>query len=105
LNLYAHARFPEDLAFVHNLLGAYSRKETYDAAAADRLLRQYWFYDPQLRSMLFERLSQQGRLYPELAEIRAANPGIVNGQFDQALASNPAAVQFAAGGGSVALAF
>jgi Tfp pilus assembly protein PilF len=95
LNQYAHARFPEDLAFVHNLLDAYSRKETYDAGAADRLLRQYWFYDPQLRSMLFERLWQQGRLYPELAEIRAANPGIVNGQPDQALASNPAAVQFA----------
>ncbi|MGA3042647.1 MAG: tetratricopeptide repeat protein [Bryobacteraceae bacterium] len=45
--------------------------------------------------MLFERLWRQGRLYPELAEIRAANPGIVNGHFDQALASNPAAVQFA----------
>jgi tetratricopeptide (TPR) repeat protein len=96
LNLYAHARFPEDMAFVHNLLGAYTRRETFDAAAAEGLLRQYWFYDPQLRSMLFEGLSRQGRLYPELAEIRAANPGIANGQFDQAVASNPAAVQFAA---------
>jgi Tfp pilus assembly protein PilF len=95
LNQYAHERFPEDMAFVHNLLGAYARQETYDAAAADRLLRQYWFYDPQLRSMLFERLWQRGRLYPELAEMRAANPGIGNGHFDQALASNPAAVQFA----------
>jgi Flp pilus assembly protein TadD len=95
LNLYAHERFPEDLAFVNNLLGAYSRKETYDGFAADRLLRQYWFYDPQLRATLFERLWQQGRLYPELAQIRTANPGIVNGQFDQALAANPAAVQFA----------
>jgi cellulose synthase operon protein C len=95
LNLYAHERFPEDLVFVHNLLGAYSRRETYDATAAERLLRQYWFYDPELRSMLFERISQQGRLYRELAEIRAANPGVVNGNFDQALASNPAAVQFA----------
>ena len=96
LNLYAHERFPEDLVFVHNLLEAYARQETYDAASADRLLRQYWFYDPQLRSMFFERLSVQGRLYPELAQIRAANPGIVNGQLDQALAANPAAVQFAA---------
>jgi cellulose synthase operon protein C len=95
LNLYAHERFPEDLVFVHNLWGAYTRKETYDAAAAERLLRQYWFYDPQFRSMLFELLSRQGRLNPELAEIRAANPGIANGQYDQALASNPAAVQFA----------
>ena len=95
LNLYAHERFPEDMVFVHNLLNAYSQSGTYDAAAADRLLRQYWFYDPQFRSRFFEQLSQQGRLYPELAEIRAANPGIVNGQFDQVLASNPAAVQFA----------
>jgi cellulose synthase operon protein C len=95
LNLYAHERFPEDLVFVHNLLGAYGRPGTYDGAAAARLLRQYWFYDPQLRATLFERLSQSGQLYPELAEIRAANPGIANGQFDQAVASNPAAVQFA----------
>ena len=95
LNLYAHDRFPEDLVFVHNLYGAYTRRENYDAAAAERLLRKYWFYDSQFRAMLFETLSRQGRLYPELAEIRAANPGIVNGQFDQALASNPAAIQFA----------
>jgi Tfp pilus assembly protein PilF len=96
LNVYAHRRFPEDLVFVHNLLDAYDRKETYDSAAADGLLRQYWFYDAGLRSDLFERLSAQGRLYPELAEIRSANPGIVNGRFDQALAANPAAVEFAA---------
>lgn len=96
LNLYARERFPEDLTFVQNLLGAYSRQETYDWRAAERLLRQYWFYDPQLRSMLFEKLSSEGRLYPELAEIRASNPGVASGQFDQALASNPAAVQFAA---------
>jgi Tfp pilus assembly protein PilF len=96
LNLYAHDRFPDDLVFVHNLLDAYSRPESYDAAAADRLLRQYWFYDTQLRSLFFERLSQEGRLYPELAAIRAADPDIVNGQFDRALAANPAAVQFAA---------
>jgi tetratricopeptide (TPR) repeat protein len=94
LNLYAHERFPEDLVFVHNLLGAYSRQETLDAAAAGRLLRQYWFYDRQLRAQFFERLSRQGRLSTELAEIRAANPGIANGQFDQAVAANPAAVQF-----------
>ena len=94
LNLYAHERFPEDLAFVHNLLNAYARIETYDAAAADRLLRQYWFYDASLRSRLFEKLSARGRLYPELAAIRAANPGIVGAKVDQALAANPAAVQF-----------
>lgn len=94
LNLYAHDRFPEDLVFVRNLLGAYQRPESRDAAAADRLLRQYWFYDAGLRDRFFERLSQQGGLSAELTQIRSANPGIVNGAFDQALAANPAAVQF-----------
>ncbi len=95
LNVFAHERFPEDMAFVHNLVNAYGRPETRDDPAAERLLRRYWFYDPELLSVLFERLSRQGRLYPELSEIRSANPGIVNGQFDQALAANPAGVQFA----------
>ncbi|HMD48503.1 MAG TPA: hypothetical protein VKG79_05370 [Bryobacteraceae bacterium] len=94
LNVYAHERFPEDLVFVHNLLDAYTRKETRDAAAADRLLRQYWFYDSQLRSQFFESLSARGRLTSELAEIRAANPGLTDGHLDRALAANPAAVQF-----------
>lgn len=96
LNLYAHERFPEDMVFVRNLIAAYSRRETYDAAAAERLLRQYWFYDRGLRAELFERLAQSGRLASELAAIRAANPAIAAGQPDQALKANPAAVQFAA---------
>ena len=96
LNLYAHERFPEDLVFVNNLLNAYGRLGTYDPAAADRLVRQYWFYDAQLRSRFFAGLSLEGRLYPELAQVRAANPGIVDGHLDRALAANPAAVQFAA---------
>ena len=94
LNLYAHDRFPEDLAFVHNLLNAYAQPQTRDPAAAERLLRQYWFYETGLRNALFERLSQQGKLYPELAEIRAANAASANGEFDRAVAANPAAVQF-----------
>ena len=59
---------------MHNLLNAYARPETRDNAARQRLLREYWFYDDQLRRMLFEQLSQQGQLYPELAAIRTANP-------------------------------
>jgi len=85
LNLFAHERFPEDLVFVHNLLSAYAKQETRDDAAAEKLLRQYWFYDPQLRSTLFERLSRQGRLTQELAAVRNAND----------FASNPGALQFA----------
>jgi len=94
LNLYAHDRFPEDLAFVHNLLDAYARRETRDASASDRLLRQYWFYDPQVRSQFFEGLSARRRLSSELTQVRAANPGLTDGHLDQALAANPAAVQF-----------
>src|SRR5262249_348851 len=96
LNLYAHERFPHDLVFVRNLLNASSPQEIRDAADADRLLRQYWFYDQQLRTYFFTRLSEQGRLESELAQIRSATPGIAAGQFAQAVAANPAAVQFTA---------
>jgi len=96
LNLYAHEHFPEDLVFVQNLLDAYSRKETYDAASAWRLYRQYWFYDQELRERFFEQLSKEGMLNPELTKIRDANPGLTSGHTEQALVSNPAAVQFAA---------
>jgi Tfp pilus assembly protein PilF len=89
LNLYAHERFPQDLVFVQNLLAAYSRTETADPAAHERLLRRYWFYDPRLRPTLMELLSARGRLDAELADVRAANPGM-------AVAANPAAVQFVA---------
>ena len=95
LNLYAHERFPEDMVFVHNLLNAYGSQETYNAQAAERLLRQYWFHDPGLRARLFQMLTSTGRLGNELAQIRAANADLANGQFDRAVAANPAAVQFA----------
>lgn len=49
VNVYAHQRFPNNLQFVHNLLNAYSRKETNDRRAYKELLRQYWFYDDALR--------------------------------------------------------
>jgi cellulose synthase operon protein C len=96
LNLYAHERFPQDLVFVNNLLDVYNRKETYNAASAWSLYRQYWFYDQALRTRFFEQLSKEGRLNSELAQIRAANPGLSNGHAEQAFAGNPAAVQFAA---------
>ena len=94
LNIYAHERFPEDLVFVNNLLGAYDRQPTRNAAAAERLLRQYWFYDRQMATRLFHMLAQEGRLATELAQIRAANPALAQRQYDRAVAANPAAVQF-----------
>lgn len=89
LNLYAHERFPEDLAFVHNLLRAYQRKETYDATAWVKLIRAYWFYDDQLRNQFFESLARAGRLNAELDAVRAASPDVQ---------ANPAAAQFLAEG-------
>ncbi len=66
VNLYAHQRFPHHLAFVHNLLIAYSRKGTADPAAWERLVRRYWYYDDDLRARLFELLSRGNRLEAEL---------------------------------------
>jgi cellulose synthase operon protein C len=70
LNLYAHKRFPDDLAFIKNLLYAYTRNPTANPAAYSDLLRKYWYYDPQLRGWFFEALSRTGKLDGELAAIR-----------------------------------
>ena len=86
LNLYAHQRFPEDLAFVHNLLGAYATRETDNPAAASALLHDYWFYDGNLKRRYFERLSITGQLTIQLAAAQRMQ------------ANNPAAVEFRAEG-------
>jgi tetratricopeptide (TPR) repeat protein len=84
VNLYAHQRFPHDLAFVRNLLIAYSQRGTADQTASEALLRKYWFYTPDLRDRFFERLSATGKLDAELAAIKSASP------------ANPATQQFVA---------
>ena len=89
VNRYAHERFPNDLAFVRNLLGAYLRKGTADGAAYTRLLRAYWFLDDGLRTQFFEALSSAGKLNGELAAVRAAGADA---------AANPAAADFLAEG-------
>ena len=96
LNLYAHQRFPEDLVFVHNLLSAYAHPATYDPSASQALLRQYWFYDPNLRNRLFEQLASSGKLYAEVAAIRRDNPEIGHGNDARTTGANPAAAQFSA---------
>jgi predicted Zn-dependent protease len=96
INLYAHERFPENLTFVHNLMNAYARKETRDDAASDRLLRQYWFYETDLRNRLFEKLASADQLDSEIAAIKKQIPDIAAGRASQAAAANPAASQFAA---------
>ena len=89
LNLYAHQRFPNNLAFVKNLLDAYTRKGTTDFAAYTRLLRAYWSYDDGLRARFFEALSRLGFLNRELAAVRATKPDA---------SANPAAAEFLAEG-------
>ena len=74
VNLYAHQRFPHDLAFVRNLLIAYSQRGTADGAASEALLRKYWFYSSDLRDRFFEHLSITGKLDAELAALKSASP-------------------------------
>lgn len=72
VNLYAHTRFPHDLVFVKNLLQAYSTPGTADPAAREKLLREHWYHDLEIRNMFFQMLSQSGRLDRELAALLAA---------------------------------
>ncbi len=96
LNLYAHDRFPHDMAFVRNLLGAYRRKEIHNFAAWEALIRQYWYYDDGLRSQFFEYLSSTRRLDSELQGIRTAIPGAGGGRWQEVANTHPPAARFVA---------
>ena len=96
LNLYAHQRFPHNLAFVRNLLEAFRSKQTYNRQAWEALIRQYWFYDDTMRSEFFADLSSGGRLDSELQAVRASIPQAASGQWDALTKANPAAAQFVA---------
>jgi predicted Zn-dependent protease len=87
VNLYAHQRFPNDLTFTRNLLGAYDAKATADPVAREKLLRAYWYYAPDLRDQFFELLARTGKLKAELAAIQKPDAS-----------SNPAAARLAAEG-------
>jgi Tfp pilus assembly protein PilF len=91
LNLYAHKRFPHNLAFTRNLLTAYQTRGTADAAAFEALLRANWTYADDLRSRFFEYLSRTRRLDAELAALGNINtPQQVN--------ANPVAARMLAEG-------
>ncbi|MGP8253737.1 MAG: hypothetical protein ACLQHF_17040 [Terracidiphilus sp.] len=70
VNLYAHQRFPHDLAFVRNLLNAYNTRLATDQEKRSELLREYWFESPDLESEFFEELSRTGRLQIEIAQLQ-----------------------------------
>jgi predicted Zn-dependent protease len=72
LNLYAHQRFPHNLAFVHNLLRAYQSPATRDPVAYEKLLREHWFEDAGMESEFFAFLSARGQLEREMQEARSA---------------------------------
>jgi tetratricopeptide (TPR) repeat protein len=92
VNLYAHQRFPHNLAFVRNLVHAYQSKPLLDTAAAEKLLRENWFYASDLETEYLGLLSRTGRLKQELAEL----PKLP----DATTAGNTLALQFAAEGQS-----
>jgi tetratricopeptide (TPR) repeat protein len=92
LNQYANRRFPHNPVFVQNLLMAYQRKETWDPAAWEALLRQHWFEEAQLRDEFFEFLSRSNKLESELAALHQSALDA------KAWDSNPAAANFLANG-------
>ncbi len=94
LNLYANRRFPHDLMFVRNLLGAYGSAPTRDPSAWEALLRQHWFESDDLRNEFFDFLSRSGQIDRELAALNTIEPMIAAGRWDSAAQLNPAAVEF-----------
>ncbi len=95
LNLYAHQRFPHNLTFVRNLLQAYRSSPTLDLAAWEALIRQYWYYDSDLRSQYFAYLSSQGRLDSEIEKVHNMPP-VARTRPEQLANSDPAAAEFIA---------
>jgi len=96
LNLYAHQRFPHNLTFVRNLMTAYRHRQTRDAAAWERLLREYWFYGDDLRSRFFEHLSRNGRLQSELDALATSIDAAGEERWQRLAREKPAAAQIIA---------
>ncbi|MBZ5647447.1 MAG: hypothetical protein LAN37_09520 [Acidobacteriia bacterium] len=94
LNQYAHQRFPHNLTFVRNLLNAYSRKETRDAAAHERLLREHWMEADDLRNWFF-RLLSGAKLENELQQAEK-DLNVAGGKWDDAAKTNPVETRFVA---------
>jgi cellulose synthase operon protein C len=90
LNQYANQRFPHNPVFVHNLLWAYQRHETFNTFAWEALLRQHWFEETTLRNQFFEYLSRRGKLESELSALRQNAPDAASWN------DNPAAASFLA---------
>lgn len=94
VNLYAHQRFPHNLSFVRNLLGAYTSLPTRDHAAWERLIREYWFYEEGLRNQFFEDVSRHGQLDSEVSAALALGMATSGGKWPDLARNNPAAARF-----------
>lgn len=90
VNLYAHRRFPHNLTFVRNLVLVYGGKQLPDERAAAELLRENWYYAPDLETAYLAYLSKTGELKQALAVLPNAR--------DAAAKSNTLALEFLAGG-------
>jgi Tfp pilus assembly protein PilF len=86
VNLYAHQRFPHNLQFTHNLLNAYSGRNTPNSAAWEQLIREHWFESSDLRDQFFDYLQRTNKLDAELAALQQLVPADARQQ-------NPAAMR------------
>lgn len=93
LNQYANQKFPHNLYFVRNLLGAYHSPPTYDQAAWLALIREHWFENSGLRDQYFEYLSSTNQLEGELSVLRQSAPRGSGGAWTQFAKNDPAAAQ------------
>jgi cellulose synthase operon protein C len=84
VNLYAHQRFPHDTTFTLNLLRAYRSRDTADAVAWEKLMREHWFESPQLTNEFFDYLSSTGKLDGEIAALRELLPTTTKPQESKA---------------------
>src|SRR6267154_2539357 len=94
LNLYANQRFPHNPVFVGNLLSAYSRRETYNEAAWEALLRRHWFEEPDFRNQFFEFLTRTGKLDAEIKSLQQGAFAQGKGRWGEFVQQNPAAGQY-----------
>ncbi|MGD0547735.1 MAG: hypothetical protein ABR991_07875, partial [Terracidiphilus sp.] len=81
VDLYAHNRFPHDLAFVRNLLAQYRSRWRYQPAEVEKLLWEHWAESADLRDQLFELLNSTGRLDAQLEALRQQTPEINNASW------------------------
>src|SRR5580658_5220760 len=92
INEFAHQKFPHNLTFVRNLLGYYRnpRSTARSPVKYAALLRETWFYAPDLRAQFFAMMVASGHLATELAALPKTEDAVRQG--------NLAALEFAAEG-------